>query len=539
MIKAKKGLLITLFAAMMMFAFGAASVFATDYPAQDVQWSSDFKTAEVTYAGGTATATATLTLNSNGVTKATLENIHLGYGDQVTIADNTRYYVDLTNAVIGRYWGSFQALSGVYSLSAYKAPVWMNALQVKRPEGATGPANATATSNIGGWNITYAIDSTVAGPTKEAPITADFTAAGTKTMDGTAADRAVLVGAPVVNYLEVVADPMIEKAWYEDVYHKTPSTSPATWTQTYDAAEHVAYIADIKGYAIKYQKYDAKAGAWIDIDKVSWKNATNTAVDYRATLTPIAVDPKTPIIAESDFPTLKIAKVNPYNVLPTVKWSMSNNWDKMKDGDYIMSEEQAKDPAALLLFDNDFAADLEEIKAYFNDTYIIDKVISPIDKTKQTWQIKDNWANVSEDVKAKYATLIANYGTLAHDGLKADTAVMDVLVSDEAATNTDTNEDIVDITFAPGMTYKVKKAKKLKKTQSFTVEATTKSGKAVSWVLQTPNKKISIDATTGLVTVKKGLKKGTYKCKVTARTEKGLGFAAAQDTAELIIKIKK
>jgi hypothetical protein len=85
---------------------------------------------------------------------------------------------------------------------------------------------------------------------------------------------------------------------------------------------------------------------------------------------------------------------------------------------------------------------------------------------------------------------------------------------------------------------KVIKKGKLKKTKSFVVSAAADSGKEVKYVGSSTDKKITVSST-GKVTVKKGLKKGTYKVKVTAKTVAGDGYKAAKATETYTIVIKK
>jgi hypothetical protein len=97
--------------------------------------------------------------------------------------------------------------------------------------------------------------------------------------------------------------------------------------------------------------------------------------------------------------------------------------------------------------------------------------------------------------------------------------------------------DHIYFTEAPNMTYKYKVIKK--KAKSFTVAAVADSGKTVTYKIDSPSKKITIDSATGKIKVAKKLKKGTYKVKVYAMTAAGEGYYAESVDRTLTIKIKK
>jgi endo-1,4-beta-xylanase len=93
-----------------------------------------------------------------------------------------------------------------------------------------------------------------------------------------------------------------------------------------------------------------------------------------------------------------------------------------------------------------------------------------------------------------------------------------------------------------GKTAKVKKKKVKKKNQTVAVSKVFKFTKGVSpylFVKLSGNKKITINKTTGKVTVKKKLKKGTYKIKVKVMS-RGDRYYRASDwqTVTFTIKVK-
>jgi hypothetical protein len=85
--------------------------------------------------------------------------------------------------------------------------------------------------------------------------------------------------------------------------------------------------------------------------------------------------------------------------------------------------------------------------------------------------------------------------------------------------------------------YHIKKAKKLKKAKSFPLKATATKGE-VKFVKISGTKKLKINES-GKVTVKKGLKKGTYKIQVKAYVDGTANYASAEQIQTIKVKIKK
>ena len=91
-------------------------------------------------------------------------------------------------------------------------------------------------------------------------------------------------------------------------------------------------------------------------------------------------------------------------------------------------------------------------------------------------------------------------------------------------------------------TASVKYTKLKKKNQSLAVGKVitfTKKGQGkVTYTKASGNKKITVNKTTGKVTVKKGLKKGTYKVKVKVKAAGNTKYKAATKTVTFKIKVK-
>ena len=94
-----------------------------------------------------------------------------------------------------------------------------------------------------------------------------------------------------------------------------------------------------------------------------------------------------------------------------------------------------------------------------------------------------------------------------------------------------------------GKTVKVKFQKLSKKTQKLKVSKVikfTKKGQGtLTYAKKSGNKKITINKKTGKITIKKGLKKGTYKVKVKVKAKGNANYlASAFKTVTFKIKIK-
>ena len=93
-----------------------------------------------------------------------------------------------------------------------------------------------------------------------------------------------------------------------------------------------------------------------------------------------------------------------------------------------------------------------------------------------------------------------------------------------------------------GKTAKVKLSKVKKKNQKLKVSKVVKAVKngqgAVTYAKKSGSKKITIDKKTGKVTVKKGIKKGTFKVKVKVKAKGNANYNPAVKTVTFTIKVK-
>jgi hypothetical protein len=184
-------------------------------------------------------------------------------------------------------------------------------------------------------------------------------------------------------------------------------------------------------------------------------------------------------------------------------------------------------------------ATIESFKA---DMFEVKETPSKADPNKIKLQLQEKSLTSAETkaMLAKYGQLIANFDLDELDEEVNAEWTATMLINQATPVVNDKDDDI-NFTGVTKVVYSGKKAiksKKLKKAQSFTVSATADSGKAVTYVGSSTDKKIKVNAA-GKVTVKKGLKSGTYKVKVTAKTVAGEGYKAAKTTETYTIVVKK
>jgi hypothetical protein len=181
------------------------------------------------------------------------------------------------------------------------------------------------------------------------------------------------------------------------------------------------------------------------------------------------------------------------------------------------------------------------IKEWFNDFYYAKDVTTKSDQKQGqvVLQIAEKELTSAEvtALNKKYAGLLRNVGTpLVLTGTDSTlTKSKATIVLNGANKNIE-----VEFVSAPSKkVYHVKKAKSLKKAKSFTVKAEADNGSAVMYKLINANSKIKINKTTGKITLKKGLAKGTYNIKVKAYVPNLQNGVTGSETQAIKIVVKK
>ena len=103
--------------------------------------------------------------------------------------------------------------------------------------------------------------------------------------------------------------------------------------------------------------------------------------------------------------------------------------------------------------------------------------------------------------------------------------------------NTVTTQEVQTIKATTSKTFKVSKLKK--KALTFKIAGKASSGNKIAYKLVKANKNIKFDAKTGIVTIKKGTKKGTYKIKVKMTVKGNSKYKAYATTRTITIRVKK
>jgi hypothetical protein len=526
MTKAKKGLIITLFAAMMVFAFGATSAFAT---AGDTVWdpTDAYASGTVENSDGVAVKyNAKRTWASDGLITAQMWTPAVaGAPDPAPIGDAKQFY-DLNNAFVGigttQYdtWTydqlatGFDEETGEVAASQYSIvlvqPSYTEGYVATNVDKKVMPNNnipyvypAKKQFNVHvyaeGFDPASYEEQTVTLKTEIYGAQSSYAAL----LYGAVPDQKVVVTArtPAADQLEVTID--------GEGNNLLSGTSDIT--KPYDGETHALVANSVPGFSVKYALRNEKTRVYEDKDSVEFRNAGTYKVRMQRWN-------DTTKKAVGDYVERKII------VQPAAKLAFGFSSDLASNYDDVPAGAEARD----FVESNAVKADADEAMAFFDKYFVLTTKVNKANSSLVTWKydaITDK--DAKKAAEEEFATLLGNYNGLDVTSFDASVEIIEG----------NTQFDDITFTYAPNATYKAKKIKKASK--SFTVVAEAKSGNTISYKLTTPNKKISIDSATGKITVKKGLKKGTYKVTVKATTEAGNGYRAAKESVQLTIKIKK
>jgi hypothetical protein len=539
MTKAKKGLIITLFAAMMVFAFGATSAFAAEGVTYTGKWINDYAQVEVTDSTGfTYTYNTTREFQTNGKVVAYVDQDTSVSWHVPTKAELSKEYYDFNYAQPADSSGAIKSvyLNGGYikgqaTRVLFSAP---NYVTEATKTITANPVKLSTLENGGTWEAEFVGDEDYEYESIEDQI---FTLSLDVKYNthGDAERNPVYIGQIPAKEVKVLkrAPEYTDIKFYQDKIDGAAAVKNNLWT--YDGNEHTLVASEVEGFTVTWAEYNKTTGEYDAVgacpvvkDVMAKRIQVKATISWVTTTTTGSSTTTTTNTHDEVF-TLKVD-----TAAPTPKYAFAPGNDGTSS--YTLTAAQAADPTAWVVLDNgDIDADKEELKAVFNELYTVKVTKNAIDENIQEWTFGtvDDFDAALEASEKAHETLFANYGIMAKKGLVAGAN------NKVRVTVVDTNYDEINFTNAPNMTYKVKKAKKLKKTKSFTVAAVAKSGKTVTYTIDSPSKKIAINAATGKVTVKKGLKKGSYKVIVKAHTEAGNGYQAGYAERALTIKIKK
>jgi hypothetical protein len=329
----------------------------------------------------------------------------------------------------------------------------------------------------------------------------------------------------------------------------------------YSGAAHTIVADPVEGYTVSWQVYNATSGKWDKVDAVSLTDAGT--VTFRAVWTKTSTG-----VAENAIEkTAKIDNVESYVRNVNITWDQDQNevddktapqytvpgteYDAMKyvvvkavekemvDGETTAqtTDRLARNAAVVAAV----AANADELKAYLNDYYTVKDITTKADtkagRVKFQIKKKDLTADEKTALAKKYKKLTDNFGAALSATGNIDTYSKATIVL-----NGDASKDL-EVSFTKAIsskTYKGSKTTKkgkLKKNQTIQFTASAANGKAVKYkLINVDTSKIKIDSTTGKVTLKKGLAKGTYKFIVKAYVPE---VSLAYETQNVTIKVKK
>jgi hypothetical protein len=502
---------------------------------------------------------------SNGTVKVVGDPLENG---SITVPDISFEYYDLTDA-------TFQ-INNKDVAASYDSLATSNvtSLKLKMPAGVTKEVSSnpdtvvvslnTIRSHVGyagtAWNWTYDVKMSVDGKEETSVSKGDAVKNVELTLDQTwnTTNNKKVTGAPAAATTTINANkPNAASAifYYDEVSDtaQTLSTSASSNKVRYDGAEHTIVMKPLAGYDVLYTVFNKKTGHEdaVEGNVVKVKDVLAEDMTVTATVSDTATAGKT----DKQTFTFKGVNASPAGK-PSYQWAANTDMPyQIADNveydpyDYVVVKENTSGSTdAIKKADKAAAkANADLLKDFFKDYYGITATPNAVKNSGNTtvkFVVGDYSVKKAADVDAKYAQMLRNFNI----NPTSDSAVQNPgfgTLSDTQITLIPA-EDFFEIEFVNSptvKTYKVgKKAKGLKKAKSFTVKAKATNGDAVSYKLINAPEKIVINKTTGKITCKKGLKKGTYKIKVKAYVAKSYTWSGSTypyETQSITIKVKK
>ena len=573
MIKAKKSLLITLFAAMMIFAFGATSAFAA---AVDGTWNKDYS--EVTVDGVTYTTTSEIKVvrewQSDGVVKAYLDESAVAPAARPTNTAKPVYFYDFTGAQL--------AVDGAAIYSTYDKATFEKLFSgatgekidglvltvpsyVKDASTITPKTLALKASALKNWTVkatqpadydAKALEDkkyTVAGEIES--INADGSATNPYRVDNNDITKEITVKATKQTSEDV--------KFFKDKVSTVDTDVIATGKDetkvdvnvafAYDGAEHAVVSNEIAGFPVTWTVLNTKTGKYDAVSACpTVKNVGDTAkVKATVTWTTTTTSGGTTTTTTHEVVNTFNLSVNADTEQPFFGFDKDGNIGNFVYGvdgaeydAYGYIKAKTSDSAHKTL-KAAVEADQATLLEYFKDYYEIKTETTKAhpDAIKLSMEEKTLTADEVTALEKKYATLMKNYGVAA--GSKLAVATTEAAGKNGTVNLNGSGLLVPEIEFTDSPTAVTYKAKKLKKkAASFTVTATSSNGMAVTYKLINAPAKITIDKNSGMITLNKGLKKGKYKVTVKAYIAQGFTdrnniTTYPSETHAIKIKVKK
>lgn len=536
MIKAKKGLLITLFAAMMIFAFGATSAFAADQPT----WSDDYTTVTVDSSTGAPDNYKYNTVREFQSDGSVLVKIDPATDVSWALPSVSTTYYDLNNAVFAK--GS-DTIKAEYTNGKYEKP---DSLLFKVPSYVTNKSSAVAKDvTLASLNSTAKWQGKIVGDEEY-----DSTLATEQNFTLNLEVSYIATGSDV-NFYGVVPAKAVKvfakapaatdvKFWKDEIpADGKGNVSAGTIEFNYDGEPHKLVSNEVAGFTVAYEVFNKETGKY-------------DAVSECPTVTNVADTANVKVSVKDPYPATDIRHVADivYNFTlkakaagaPTVGFDPDGNKGDAQYG----AEGSEFDPYAFIVVTpadnsdkaikaaNEKAAKANEqaILDYFKDYYEITSEATKANPNvfALTIKAKELTADQTKELTKKYEALVGNFNP----------AKFDITTGYKTAEITVNAPKIVpEIEFVDSPTKVTYKAKKLKKkAASFTVTAECNTNAAITYKLINAPAKIKIDKASGEITLNKGLKKGTYKIRVKAFTTTDYDLYA-EEYHDITVKVKK
>lgn len=533
--KKHKSVVAILLAVMMIFTMMPAMAFAADTSgtyndaAYTATWNDDYS--KVTINGTTYNTVKTWMGDASGMIKATVDKSAYSTSAAAAIPNAEVYYYDLTGSKL-LVNGQTATQYNRDEFNTVFAETATHAIQLARPAGLVidentkTTAGAVVVTGLTGWTVKVdKPEGFKADATEDQKFTVAAQVTTNNTIDGTASKPYLRgnVGATELTFLGKAKDAQNAQFFWDEVAEKKALEKGLV----YDGAEHKVVMQEIAGYTVSYSVFNKSTGAYDSVAAVTVKDVADP-IKVKAVVTN-GKDRAAANYKEYYFEVSVTPADEPYFTFDDDGdlgyYHYAVDGEQYNLDDYVVVTTDTRAQKATV------TAAKADLMAFFKEYY--DITTTARKASPNTLRLSATPKQLTEAEKkaldTKYATLIANFGFE-----KSTAPVFDD--PDEWVATLEINfKGVGEIEFVNSPTSKSYKAKVLKKkAKSFTVKAVCDTGHAVSYKLMNAPQKIVINKTTGKITLKKGLKKGTYKIKVKAYINNEYF-----ETHAITIKVKK
>ena len=534
----RKKLFAVIMSAMMMITFMPTMAFATNGPTDFTvtKYQNNF-TEAVGYLGDDSTATFVVgTIRTYDESDGTIEvQPDCGAYTWVNSSSMTGYYYDLTNTVCTKVNTSV-SLASLYPQSIFNTmftgtPAVANVTEFKFKV-PSYVENPTATAYTGAMENSYKVTINkpagyVAGSFEKQEFKAipvnfvldpsnvdpanDVAGIDFAGYVGTLAPRDFVVNGekPALNLVK----------YYVDNTKGTAINFSTGVERYYDGAEHKIVTNNVPGVTFTYKQYNFKTANWDDVNELKFKNYSENGYLFQITpklgnetgntITLTVNVKKAPVTAGYISDTAALKAVNGSKVDAYDYFEVAAKAPAVPEAATYTSADAKTVKKAI-------KADYDLIKTYLKAVYDFTATPQKYNETKLDLAIalKAEYAEMtSTELAAAEVALVEKYPEIANFDFDNDFTTSTAVLS---LVDKDTN-DVTAINQTK--TFHVKNAKALKAKKTFKLKGDVADWGTITYVKKSGNSKITV-AKDGKVTVKKGLKKGTYKVKIKVKAPK-------------------